>query len=73
MEVIWSRTSLKHLAEIAQYVADKFRSEYCCQIFGAASEKANALLNFPEQGTLDRKYSTPEYTVHHVNVDPKII
>ena len=24
MEVIWSRTSLKHLAEIAQYVADNF-------------------------------------------------
>lgn len=51
----------------------QFRAEYCCQIFGAASEKANALLNFPEQGTLDRKYSTPEYTVHHVNVDPNVI
>lgn len=73
MEVIWSRTSLRHLAEIAQYVADNFGQNTAVKSLERLQKKANALLNFPEQGTLDRKYSTPEYTVHHVNVDPNVI
>ena len=73
MEVIWSNTSLQHMKEIAQYVADNFGQKTAVDSLLRIQKKANALVKFPEQGVLERKYSTAEYTEHHINVDPNVI
>lgn len=73
MEVIWSDISLQHMKEIAQYVADNFGQKTAVDSLLRIQKKANALVKFPEQGVLERKYSTDEYTVHHINVDPNVI
>lgn len=73
MEVIWSDISLQHMKEIAQYVADNFGQKTAVDSLLRIQKKANDLVKFPEQGVLERQYSTEEYTVHHVNVDPNVI
>lgn len=73
MEVIWSDISLQHLKEISQYVANKFGQKTAIDSLLRIQKKANALAKFPEQGVWERKYSTSEYTVHHINVNPNVI
>ena len=73
MEVIWSDMSLQHMKGIAQYVADNFGQKTAVDSLLRIQKKANGLVKFPEQGVLERKYSTNEYTVHHINVDPNVI
>lgn len=65
--------SLQHMKEISQYVADHFGQKTAVDSLLRIQKKANALVKFPEQGVLERKYSTEEYTVHHINVDPNVI
>ncbi len=73
MEVIWSQSALRHLADIAEYVADNFRQRVAIKSVERIQKKANRLVNFPESGILDRKYSTEEYTVHHFTLDPNVV
>ena len=73
MEVIWSDSSKYDLKNIAEYVADTFGQRTAVKVLEKLQAKANGLLLFPESGILDRKYSTNEYTVHHLNVDSNVI
>lgn len=65
--------ALRHMKEISQYVADNFGQKTAVNSLLRIQKKANALAMFPEQGVLEREYSTSEYTVHHINVDPNVI
>ena len=73
MEVIWSQAALRHLKDIAEYVADNFGQRVAIRSIEKIQKKANALAKFPESGVLDRKYSTKEYTVHHFTIAPNVV
>ena len=73
MEIIWSDIANRHLDFIAEYVEENFGSMTVAKTLDKIDKKVNALAKFPERGVLDRKYSTPDYTVHHINVDPNVI
>lgn len=73
MEIIWSQASLQHLKDIAEYVANKFGQQTAIKTLEKIQKKANGLCKFPESGLLNRKYSTPEYTVHHVTIAPNVL
>ncbi len=73
MEVIWSQTALRHLTDIAEYVADNFGQRVAIRSIEKIQKKANALAKFPESGVLDRKYSTKEYSVHHFTIAPNVV
>lgn len=73
MEIIWSDIANRHLDSVAEYVEENFGSMTVAKTLDKIDKKVNALAKFPECGVLDRKYSTPDYTVHHINVDPNVI
>ena len=73
MEIIWSDSSKYDLRNIAEYVADTFGQRTAIKVLEKLQAKVHGLLLFPESGILDRKYSTSEYTVHHLNIDPNVI
>ena len=62
-----------HLSSLLEYVEEHFGSKTVQNTLDRIDKKVNALVKFPEQGVLERKYSTAEYTVHHINVDPNVI
>lgn len=73
MKIIWSDIANRHLDSVAEYVEENFGSMTVAKTLDKIDKKVKALSRFPERGVLDRKYSTAEYTVHHINVDPNVI
>ncbi len=73
MEIIWSDFANQNLDSILDYVEENFGTTVANKILHKIDKKVNGLRNFPESGVLDRKYSTQEYTVHHMTLDPNVI
>ncbi len=73
MEVIWSKTALRHLGDIVQYVADNFGQTYALKSVERIQKKVESLRRFPESGVLDRRFSTKDYTVHHISLAPNVL
>ena len=73
MEIIWSDIANRHLDSVVEYIEENFGPMTVAKTLDRIDKKVNALAKFPERGVLDLKYSTSEYTVHHINVDPNVI
>ena len=73
MELIWSDLANQQLDSTLDYVEDNFGANTAFKTLQKIDKKIHGLLLFPESGILDRKYSTSEYTIHHLNVDPNVI
>ncbi len=73
MEIIWSDLANQNLDSILDYVEENFGITTANKTLRKIDEKVSGLINFPESGVLDRKYSTEEYTVHHFTLAPNVV
>lgn len=73
MEIIWSDVAFRHLNSVLDYVGENFGMKTVEKTLKRIDKKVENLSKFPEQGVLDRKYSTSKYSVHHINVQPNVI
>lgn len=73
MEIVWSDLALRDLNDIALYVSDRFGDSISKKSISKIIKKVEELSKFPESGILDKSYSTPSFSVHHVTLVPNVI
>lgn len=73
MVVRWLSFASEQLQVDMQYVVDNFGERTAKKSLRKILDKVNNLKKYPEIGVLDRKFSTKEIKVRHLNIGPNMV
>lgn len=73
MEVRWLTFARKQLGVVIQYVNDQFGSNTAKHSLQSIMKSVNGLMKFPDSGVWDKKFSTENATIRHLNVGPNVV
>ena len=73
MEVRWLPFAQEQLKVVVQYVADNFGEMTAKKSLKGILTKVEALSTSPERGVWDKKFSTLDIRVRHLNIGPNVV
>ena len=73
MEVRWLPFAQEQLKVVVQYVADNFGEMTAKKSLKGILTKVEALRKSPESGVWDKKFSTSDIRVRHLNIGPNVV
>lgn len=73
MEVRWLPFAQKQLKVVVQYVVDNFGEMTAKKSLQTILSKVEALSTCPDRGVWDKKFSTSEIRVRHLNIGPNVV
>lgn len=73
MEVRWLPFAQKQLKVVVQYVVDNFGEMTAKKSLKTILSKVEALSTCPDRGVWDKKFSTSEIRVRHLNIGPNVV